>query len=45
MKYNKIFALLLATAAFAGCSKEDISWNSSDATVGLGQAELVVKEN
>lgn len=45
MKYNKIFALLLATAAFAGCSKEDISWNSSDATVGMGQAELVVKEN
>ena len=45
MKYNKIFALLLAAAAFAGCSKEDISWNSSDATVGMGQAELVVKEN
>lgn len=45
MKSNKIYAFLLAAAVLAGCSKEDISWNSSDATVGMGQAELVVKEN
>ena len=46
MKSNKIYAFLLAAAVFAGCSKEEeISWNSADATVSMGQAELVVKEN
>jgi len=46
MKFKKIYALLLATAVFAGCSQEDeLSWNSSDATVSMGQAELVTKEN
>lgn len=46
MKFKKIYALLLATALFAGCTPEDeISWNSSEATVSMGQAELVVKEN
>lgn len=46
MKSNKIYAFLLAAAVLAGCSKEEeISWNSADATVSMGQAELVVKEN
>ena len=46
MKFRKIYALLLASALFASCSNEDeISWNSSEATVSMGQAELVVKEN
>lgn len=45
MKLNKIYAFLLATAVFAGCSEEEISWNSSEATVSMGQAELVSKEN
>lgn len=46
MKFRKVYALLLASALFASCSNEDeISWNSSEATVSMGQAELVVKEN
>ena len=46
MKFRKVYALLLASALFAGCSQEDeISWNSAEATVSMEQAELVVKEN
>ena len=46
MKFRKIYALLLATAVFASCSQEDeISWNSSEATVSMGDSVLVIKEN
>ena len=45
MKLNKIYAFLLTAVAFVGCSNEEVSWNTSGATVSLEQAELVCKEN
>ena len=46
MKLNKIYAFLLAAIVFAGCSDEDeTSWNSLDATVGMGEVEFACKEN
>ncbi len=46
MKFNKIYAFLLAAMVFAGCSDEDeISWNSQDATIGMGEVEFICKEN
>ena len=45
MKLNKIYAFLLAAVAFVGCSNEEVSWNTSVATVRMEQAELVCKEN
>lgn len=45
MKLNKLYAFVLA-AALVGCSDEDtLSWNSMEATVSMGQTELVCKEN
>ena len=45
MKLNKLYAFVLA-AAMVGCTEEDTpSWNSQEATVSMGQAELVCKEN
>ena len=45
MKLYKLSAFVLATAIFASCSEEELSWNSSAATVSMEQAELVYKEN
>ena len=45
MKLYKLSAFVLATAIFASCSEEELSWNSSTATVSMEQAELVYKEN
>lgn len=45
MKLYKLSAFVLATAIFASCSQEELSWNSSAATVSMEQAELVYKEN
>ena len=46
MKLTKICAVALAAIAFAACSNEDeISWNNAEATVSMGKAELVSKEN
>ena len=45
MKLYKLSAFVLATAIFARCSEEELSWNSSAATVSMEQAELVYKEN
>lgn len=44
MKFNKLFALLLASTLFVGCSDDDSDWNNSDATVSMGQAAIAVKE-
>lgn len=45
MKLNKLYAFVLA-ATMVGCTEEDTpSWNSQKATVSMGQAELVCKEN
>ena len=46
MKLNKIYAFVLAAIVFAGCSDEDeISWNTQEATVCMGEVEYVCKEN
>ena len=45
MNLYKLSAFVLATAIFASCSEEELSWNSSAATVSMEQAELVYKEN
>lgn len=45
MKLYKLSAFVLATAIFTSCSEEELSWNSSAATVSMEQAELVYKEN
>ena len=45
MKLYRLSAFVLATAIFASCSEEELSWNSSAATVSMEQAELVYKEN
>ena len=45
MKLYKLSAFVIATAIFASCSEEELSWNSSAATVSMEQAELVYKEN
>ena len=46
MKLNKIYAVVLAARVFAGCSDEDeISWNTQEATVCMGEVEYVCKEN
>ena len=46
MKLNKIYAFVLAAIVFAGCSDEDeISWNTQEATVSMGEVEYVCKEN
>lgn len=45
MKFNKIFALLLAATMFTACSDDEDSWNSNEVTVGMGKTEMSVKEN
>ncbi|MBQ7942081.1 MAG: hypothetical protein IJ328_06725 [Muribaculaceae bacterium] len=45
MKFNKIFALLLAAAMFTACSDDDADWNSSAVTVSMDETEISVKEN
>ena len=45
MKFNKIFALMLAGTMFTACTDDEIKWNSSDVTVGMEKSEMTVKEN
>lgn len=45
MKFNKIFALLLAGTLFTACSDDEASWNSNEVTVSMEQSEITVKEN
>lgn len=45
MKFNKIFALLLAGALFTACSDDEVKWNSNEVTVSMGNTEMAVKEN
>lgn len=42
---NKIGSLLLASALIFGCSDDDLEMNSTDATVGMAKAEMIVKES
>lgn len=46
MKLTKLYAFLLSVVFLAACSNEnEISWNSSEATVSMKNTELAFKEN